>query len=373
MAITTPMKQPYKILFLEDNTTDLELMQNELALSNVDFDSKVIYMKRDFLTEVDHFNPDIILADYSLPSFNGMQAFRMLRQKHSYIAFILVTGVLSEQVALECLKEGVDDFILKSSFKRLPMAINNAIKKREIEKEKARMASELKKSHEELRIFLNNQQIAREEERRSIARDLHDELGQVLTALKIDITMFGKKVFSDKEYHKDILAGEFKDILSLVDMITHSVKRISSGLRPEILDELGIIEAIKWQVQEFERRNKIKCHTILPEELVLDRNLPITLFRIVQEALTNVARHAEATAVKIELKIENSLLLLEISDNGKGIEQEEIESSSSLGIIGIRERVGSLSGKFSISRTDNSGTVVSVLIPLDDKEIIEQT
>ncbi len=355
----------FKILFLEDNDTDVDLMQSELILSNIPFDSKVIYMKHDYLNAVSDFQPDIILADYNLPSFDGMQAFRQLRKKHLYIPFILVTGVLSEQVALECLKEGVDDFILKSSFKRLPMAISNAVKKKEIEREGARMAEELRKSHEELRLFLSKEQMAREEERLIIARDLHDELGQVLTALKIDITMFGKKALSEGKYDQKELTNEYRDILKVVDRITQSVKRISSGLRPEILDELGVIEAIKWLAQEFERRNQIKCQIRLPDELNVNKNFPITLFRIVQETLTNIARHAQATRVKIELKLENNILFLEISDNGIGIKQEEIDSSSSLGIIGIRERTSSLNGNFKITGRKDLGTVVSVTIPIE--------
>lgn len=355
----------YKILWLEDDLTDVELMQHELLQSNISFDSEVLYLKKDFMKAVDRFKPDIVLGDYSLPSFDGMKAFRMLRKSHSYIPFILVTGVLSEQVALECLKEGVDDFILKSSFRRLPMAIHNAIRKKENEKEKAIMAEELEKSHEELRAFLNKQQMAREEERHIIARDLHDELGQVLTALKIDITMFGKKILSGKEYRKEELESEMKEIIGMVDQTTRSVKRISSGLRPEILDELGISEAIEWLVKDFEKRNKIRCNIDLPDEISVNSDFPITLYRIVQEALTNIARHAEATKVNIKLEITEGLLKLEIGDNGKGIMLDKINSSSSLGIIGVRERVGSLNGKFKISSENGYGTIVSALIPLN--------
>ncbi len=365
------MKEQFNILFLEDNLYDVQLMQNALDKAGVSYTPEVLWKKNDFLNKLKEEPPDVVLADYYLPSYNGMQAFQMLRQQHHYVPFILVTGTLSEQLALQCLNEGVDDFILKSSFKRLPVAITNAIKKKKTEKERLKIAEELKKSHEELRLLNIAQQRAREDERLTIARDLHDELGQVLTALKIDITMFGKKVL--QQIGEPGMEAEYKGIINMVDRITQSVKRISSGLRPEVLDELGLFEAIKWLAKEFQARNKIKCVAILPtQNIPVTKNFPITLYRIVQEALTNVARHAGATQVKIMLEMENDTLFLEIADNGRGISSEEIRSLSSLGIIGLRERVSGLNGKFKIGKGQLGGTIVSATIPLKEHQVIEE-
>lgn len=361
------MDGSYKILFLEDSSTDVDLMQNELISSNFTFRSQVHCLKKDFLTKVNRFKPDIILADYALPSFNGMEAYRMLKKDHADIPFILVTGVLSEQVALQCLDEGVDDFILKSSYKRLPMSISNAIKKKEVKMEGIRMASELQKSHAELQVLINSRQEAVEEERLQISRNLHDELGQVLTALRIDIELLGKRILSEKKPEKDEIESEIQGILQTISKINQSVIRLSSGLRPEILDELGILEAIEWLAVDFEKRTKIKCSAKLhlPPEVKLEKNLPITLFRVVQEALTNVSRHSQATRVDISVGTDKNTLCLEIRDNGKGIGSGQIESSSSLGLIGIRERIGSLSGKFKISGEQGIGTVLAASIPIN--------
>lgn len=362
-------KEPfvYQILFLEDNPDDVELIENELTEAGMKFMSRRIDNKNQFLKEVNDFSPDIILADYSLSMFNGVQAFRMLKEKNMTVPFILVTGVLSEELALECLKEGIDDFILKSSFKRLPAAIINAIRKKEIEEEKNLFASELKKSHEELRLLVNRHQISIEEERMNIARDLHDELGQVLTALKIDIAMLRKRLTAGKNVNEQMINDEFTSISKTVDKIATSAKQISSGLRPEVLDELGIFEAIRWQSLEFEKRSKIKCHLHLPnEQPELTKELSIALFRIVQEGLTNVARHAFADLVQIYLDFRDHVLFLEILDNGKGIEEEKIRSSKSLGIIGLRERVQLLQGQFFIGKAKGGGTKVSIMIPTNN-------
>lgn len=354
----------YQILFLEDSPDDVELMEHELNEAGLQFTSKRVDNKDRFIKEVIDFSPDIILADYSLSTFNGMQAFRKLKEESITVPFILVTGVLSEKLALDCLKEGVDDFILKSSFKRLPAAIISAIRKKEMEEEKNRMALELKKSHEELRLLVNRHQISIEEERMNIARDLHDELGQVLTALKIDIAMLRKKLTSGKKMSEEAIHDEFAAISKTIDKVATSAKEISAGLRPETLDDLGILDAIHWQVSEFEKRNQISCQLYMPTEpLEVTKELSIALFRIVQEALTNVARHSLATAVQIYLDARDHVVFLEILDNGKGIEDEKIKSSKSLGIIGLRERVQLLHGHFFIGKAKGGGTKVSIMIP----------
>jgi two-component system sensor histidine kinase UhpB len=344
------------------------LMENELSEAGMKFMSRRIDNKNQFLKEVTDFSPDVILADYSLSMFNGVQAFRMLKEKKMILPFILVTGVLSEKLALECLKEGIDDFILKSSFKRLPAAILGAIRKKEIEEEKNLFAKELKKSHEELRLLVNRHQISIEEERTNIARDLHDELGQMLTALKIDIAMLRKRLTNGKSLSEQMINDEFTSINKTIDKIATSAKQISSGLRPEALDDLGIFEAIQWQVLEFEKRNKIICELHLPDEPPeLTKELSIALFRIVQEGLTNVARHAFADQVQIYFDFKDNVLFLEIVDNGKGIDEEKIRSSKSLGIIGLRERVQLLKGQFFIGKEASGGTKVSIMIPVNNK------
>src|SRR6478609_2796121 len=312
-VINTGPTRPYKIFFLEDNADDIELMQHELNEAKLSYTSAVTGKKTDFLNLILDFQPDVILADYSLSGFNGVQAFKIVRDEGLFIPFILVTGALSENLALECLKVGIDDFVLKTSFKRLPSSVVNAVEKKETEKEKNRIALELAKSHEELRLLVNHHHTSLEDERIIIARDLHDELGQVLTALKIDINMLSKKITGNKSLSPDFITTEFQLMSTRVDQITQSVRRISSGLRPETLDALGIVESIRSQTSEFEKRFKITCKTFLPgDPLNVSRDLSIAIYRIVQESLTNVARHAMASLVEIHVMQTGALLLLEI-------------------------------------------------------------
>lgn len=343
-------------------------MLHELNEAKLDFVSEHAENKNQFLRFVEEFNPDVILADYSLASFNGMQALRLVREKGGETPFILVTGVISEQMALDFLKEGVDDFILKSSFKRLPAAVINTISKKNIELEKKQIEQELKKSHAELKSLLNKQHLAREEERMHIARDLHDELGQILTTLKIDVTMLQKKVMVKKM--PAAIGEEFNEIKQTIDNITKSVKRISSGLRPDTMDELGLLESIKILCEDFERRTSIRCVADLPKALDIDRDFSIAFYRIIQEGLTNVVRHAKASRVTIKMRVDKDQILLEIKDNGVGIPEEVATSSKSLGLIGLRERVHLFNGKFRIQGQKNKGTVISVSAPLNHQPIL---
>ena len=362
-----------KILFLEDSADDVELMLNELKEAGVSCNHLRVYKKSEFITAINDFRPHVVLADYSLPAFTGLDAFRIVKRSNQKIPFILVTGVLSERVALDCLNEGIDDFILKSSFKRLPAAIRNAMAKKKVEIEKERMALQLKKSNRDLQKLTEQLQVLREEERLHVARDLHDELGQMLTGLKIDLSMLWKGILSGKISDVAAINMEFSGVVNMVSQITQSVKRIVSGLRPEILYELGIIEAIRWQCQEFENRSKIACEVnINIEYLDVDRNISIALFRMVQETLTNIARHAQASQVKVQFSVVEGSLHLCITDNGIGISEQAITDSNALGLVGMRERARFMNGKFSISGKPGKGTRVLVIVPLNQEHALAQ-
>jgi signal transduction histidine kinase len=200
----------------------------------------------------------------------------------------------------------------------------------------------------------------RERESTRIAREIHDELGQILTALKMDLSWLNKRLTNGQK----ALREKTKSMSKLTDMIIRAVQRISTELRPGILDDLGLIPAIEWQAQEFQDRTDIKCEiTIDNGEIDLDQDRSTSLFRIFQEALTNVARHANATKIKVSLKERPDKLLLKIEDNGRGITEEQISDPKSFGLIGIRERIYPWGGEVNIKGIWNEGTTVTVILP----------
>jgi signal transduction histidine kinase len=214
-------------------------------------------------------------------------------------------------------------------------------------------------SHEQLRRLAARLQSIREEERTRIAREVHDELGQMLTGLKFELSRLKSGISA---------AGLLKQLdsaLGLIDATIGTVQRIAGDLRPSVLDDIGLRPAIEWQACDFKRRTEIECELDLgPEGAALDRKCSTAVFRIFQEVLTNVARHADATRVDVTLVENDSDIVLEVHDDGKGIAGAEIEDPSSLGLLGMRERAHDLGGDVRIRRAESGGTVVTMRIPL---------
>jgi PAS domain S-box-containing protein len=224
-----------------------------------------------------------------------------------------------------------------------------------------RIEEKLLQTTEQLRNLSSHLQSIREEERTNIAREIHDELGQVLTVLKIQITLIAKELKVDQQNIRE----RIESISKLLEETVESVQRIASELRPGILDELGLIPAIEWQTQEFNKRTKINFECILPkEELILNREKATAVFRIFQEALTNIVRHSNASRVKIILEEYKGKVILKVLDNGKGITQNQINNPKSLGILGMKERALVLGGNVKIKNSMESGTVVELEIPI---------
>jgi len=224
---------------------------------------------------------------------------------------------------------------------------------------------ELRRSQEELRSLSHHIQSVREKESKRIAGEIHDVLGQQLTALKIDLSWLTGRVAPLGETGKEI-QDKIGTMSDLIDKTIESVQKISAELRPVLLDDLGLGPAVEWLAQDFESRTKIKCRLRAScDDIDLDADRSTAIFRISQEALTNVARHARATAVDINLGEQDGALVLRISDNGKGIKDSEIYAPRSLGLMGMRERVRPFGGKIEISGIPEKGTALIVTLPLE--------
>jgi PAS domain S-box-containing protein len=227
--------------------------------------------------------------------------------------------------------------------------------------ERARAEEQLKASLEQLRSLAARIQTVREEERTSIAREIHDELGQSCTALKMDLALIGRRLTKRQAQ----VRAKVDSAVSLVDEMIGTLRRIASELRPRTLDDLGLNAALEWQAQEFESRTGIPCHlTLPPEPLVLDSERSTAIFRIFQESLTNVVRHAHATRVEARLEQEGDYLLFQVHDNGIGFDTEQAKSRGSLGLVGMQERALLLNGELKIEGVPGAGATLTLRIPL---------
>jgi signal transduction histidine kinase len=219
---------------------------------------------------------------------------------------------------------------------------------------------ELQVSFELLRALAGRLQTVREEERARVAREIHDQLGQSLTGIKMDVSSLIRALPADQPYQLE--RGEA--LVRLVDETIHSVRKIATDLRPGILDDLGLVAALEWAAEEFQTRTGIACHVTLPDaDLPMDTERATALFRIFQETLTNITRHAAATEVSGRLADEQGILVLDVHDNGIGFDDELLARRRSLGILGMRERALLLGGTLFIRSARGRGTTVSVRIP----------
>jgi signal transduction histidine kinase len=224
---------------------------------------------------------------------------------------------------------------------------------------------DLRTSQEQLRVLAGRLQEVREEERTSVAREIHDVLAQCLTRLKIDLVwLHGRLGRPESALAMDALATRAADMTRLVDEAIHSVQTIATALRPAVLDTLGLFAAADWQVRDFQESTGITCEASLREDdLPVNPDAATALFRILQEGLTNVIRHAEATRVWVFLGQEGGDLVLRIRDDGQGIPASALNAPRSIGLAGMRERALLLGGRCDIGSSPESGTTIEVRIP----------
>lgn len=350
----------FKILIVDDNFADAELITRALhRQSDVKFTSKIVMDRCSYEDALIHFLPDVVYCDFNISiDFNAVNAIKTLKSDHPDVPFILVTGALNEAMASMCFSEGIDDYVLKSNMARLPISLINAIKTRKIELQKKEAYEKLVKSENQVRNFARHINQVLEDERAHIAREIHDELGQQLVGIKIELSSL---INNDEKLNTTI-----KGIMKNVDNTIQSLRKIATELRPGILDSLGLIPSIQWLANEFERKTKMKCslqlnateQEIKQNTYLLDKQASTCFFRICQESLTNISKHAEASEVNIYIAQSKYELTLKIFDNGKGIANEKLENPFSMGLLGMYERANIIGAHLNITSEKNIGTTV---------------
>jgi signal transduction histidine kinase/FixJ family two-component response regulator len=523
------MDRPVNILHLEDDNRDAELVQAMLDSSELKCHITCVKSSEKFQNALSSSRPDVILADYRIPGYNGMDALKLVKQDYPDIPFVFVSGVMGEDAAIEALTQGATDYVLKQKLSRLTPAVKRALYEAENRRERRQVENimqarlrllELSSSHsidelltatlDELEIltgstisfycilepdqstmahqgwstntqksrsvsaekkcqgesafsnlcetcidrrqpviydecasipphggmpearmpvkraaivpvfrgsliravvgvgnkegcYSNNDiriisrlgdlslditenrlteealrqsninlrslsvrlEAAREEERILMAREIHDELGQILTGLSFDLA----EIQLGMTRRQKPLQEKTKAMKRKIDSCIQIVRRICTQLRPHILDHLGLTPAIGWLAETLLRQQGIQCEVFFrPEDIALSKSSSTQIFRIIQESLTNILRHSGAKKAGIELTEDGGMLRLIIRDDGRGISEEQISSPSSLGLIGLKERVSLMNGTLSIYSAGGTGTEITVSIPVEGKE-----
>jgi signal transduction histidine kinase len=354
-APETPVRA--KILVVDDEPKSLYALQEllsplgqELMIAHSGEEALKLALRNDFA---------VILLDVRMPGIDGFETARMIRgrERSRQTPVIFLTAQADEMNSMfRGYQVGAVDYLMKP-------VVPEVLKSKVSVFVELHMKSErLRESEDKLRRLAAHLISVREEERAHIAREIHDELGQVLTGIKMEVGWLQKRL------KEPMLLEKCDSMARLIDSTVQTVRKIATGLRPEMLDDMGLIAAVAWQAKEFQKRTGIRCRTKLPPESKIDLGISTTAFRIFQEILTNVARHSRATRVDIELDLTPEALRLEVVDNGVGIPSSDLNGRKSLGLLGMRERALLFGGEVSIMGTPGQGTRVSVSIPIRSRD-----
>ncbi len=330
-----------------------------VSYQSLDEDGTILYVNPTWLETLGYDEEEVVgrwFGDFLETGFveRFKKDYRKFKQEGIIygVEYVLMRKNGSEIIAAF---DGRIGLTLDGSFERAHCIFYNITEQKKYE-------AELRRSREEMRNLSQHLESIREEERTRIAREIHDELGQALTALKMDIAWLHRRMVDAEGITREKTAS----MIELVDNTIQSVRRISSELRPGILDDLGLAAAIEWQAGEIEKRTGIRCETSFePEDIMIDDTCNISVFRIFQEAITNVIRHANASTMQVRLRMDDTSLELCVHDDGIGISDDRVSHSRSFGLIGMRERALFCGGELHIFKNHDKGTTVKVTIPLN--------
>ncbi len=348
---------PLRLLHLEDSELDHALTLAHLQRGGLRVEAHRVDSEADFLLALDQ-RWDVIVSDYNLPGFSGLVALDLLMARGDDVPFILVSGEIGEDTAVEAMRNGASDYLLKNNLARLVPALLHAIEAAETRRARQRADRQLGESQQRLQELAQHLQTSIEMERTAIAREIHDDVGGSLTALKFDLAWIARH--SDSAPVQTRVQGALETVTAAIE----SSQRIMHNLRPAILEQ-GLLAALQWMTARFERRTGITCTLRAPEQpLPLGPGVPLVAYRTAQEALTNVSKHAQATQVTIDLSMAGGVLSLEISDNGRGLSTDDLAKAKSFGIRGLHERARTVGGWVDLS-SDAGGTTLILSVPLN--------
>jgi signal transduction histidine kinase len=358
MAQTHPPPRPLRILHLEDSALDHELVKRALLKSHEPCELERVETLNEFERRVKEFEFDVILADYRLPGFTALDAWHILQQQAQQPPFVLLSGAIGEPAAVAAIKTGISDYLAKDDLGRLAQVIHRALEVHSIRRAKEMADSELAKSEKRLADFADHLQMTIEQERAAIAREIHDDIGGALAAVRFDLSWVGRHTADPVTLQHVTAATE------MLQQAIEASQRIMMNLRPAILDQ-GLVAAVQWLAGGFEKRTGIKTAVhAAPEAGTLSKAVQLVAYRTAQEALTNIAKHADCSQVMIDLSDAENVLTLEIKDNGKGISPAELNKPQAFGVRGLHERAKTVGGWLDVSTHLGSGTSIILSVPL---------
>jgi signal transduction histidine kinase len=354
-----------RVLILEDEPADAELELAALAEGGFRCEPTVVDGRRSFESAFARGRFDLVIADYRLPHYTGLEALEHVRRRDALVPFVLVSGALGEERAVEALRSGATDYVLKHGLARLASAVRRALEERREHERHLATRRALEGSEESLRALSRRLLEVQEEERGRLARDLHDDVGQALTALKIQLESLARSAGP--------IAGR---VLECVETTRHTLERVrqlSLSLRPLQLDDLGLVAALRSHLDRQASIGALTPHfdaADAPQGVAAE--VETACFRVAQEAITNVLRHAHARNLWLRLFTAGGRLALSVRDDGKGFDLEAAgrqgAAGASLGLVGMEERVALAGGTLELRSAPGQGTVLLATFALQPGE-----
>lgn len=356
-----PGRAPCLILHIERRPADQWLIKQ--ALEQTGLKSEIWHAQS--LADCEHTLQehaiDLVLCDHAHADFNALDVLEKLQAHPAPPPLIVVSAPIGELAVAEALRLGAADYVCKNDLTRLPSAIACAIERQLKPLAVSSQHKEPSFSERRLTEFADYLQMTIEKERAAIAREIHDDIGGSLTAVRHDLFWLQRR-FADP----DVLAH----IQAAVDMLQQALnasQRIMMNLRPAILDQ-GLVPALEWLCQSFERRTGVMVQATLSLQFDMPKSIELTAYRTVQEALTNISKHAQCSHVTVDVTDAGQCLTLEVADNGQGLTVQDRNKSKSFGLRGLEERARSVGGWLDVSSRPGEGTAIILSVPLLNTE-----
>lgn len=356
--MTTSPPDPIRVLFVEDSEFDYELMLATLARDGVVLDGTRVEDAAAMRAALGSSTWDAVISDHNLPSFSSSGALQVLRDSNLDLPLLVVSGNSGEEVAVEAMQAGADDYIMKDRLKRLAPALRRGLQQAAVRRERRAAEEALRLSETRLRDLTSHLEAIKEAERASVAAEISEEIGSSLTSLKFELAWLQRHSdFSDEA------AARLANAIALVEATAVTAQRVCGNLRPAILDQ-GIVPALEWYTAQFAQQSGITTHFDANRDERWDGPTSTAVYRVCQEALDNIARHSGATDVEVHLFADDEHIHVEIADNGRGLSLSEQDGGKrTFGIAGMRERARTLKGTLDISSNPGKGTTVLLSLP----------
>ncbi|HUD27082.1 MAG TPA: response regulator [Burkholderiaceae bacterium] len=354
-----PESVPIRLLVVEDSELDFDLLTAVLARDGPPLRAERVEDEAGMREALERARVDAVLTDHNMPHFDSFAALKLAKAADPDLPVLVVSGEMSEDLAVAALHAGADDFILKSRLFRVGPALTRSLQAAAQRRAGRAAAAALADSEARLRELTRHLESAKEEERRRIAGEIHDDIGSMLTALRFETVALAKQM-----RQRGLDAPRLPLMLDLIGQLMAASHRIQHNLRPPVLDA-GLVAALQWLVSSFAARTGVQARfESNREDVPLAPDGSVALYRAAQEALANVSKHAHAQQVVVQLFVSSAEVSLEVSDNGIGCDPRMLRSSPGFGLRALLERARGLGGWAEVSSTPKGGASVMISIPV---------